>query len=460
MTSKPGTQGAAARLASARALVEVFDRRRNLGAALSMLDRDLGHGQDRAQVRRLCNRVLRDYPALNWRLEQLLKKALPRQARVVHFLLLSAIDELREDREPTAAIVHASVAAARLAGQHHLSGLVNAVLRNHQRQALQLDQSMPADPALQLGYPDWLLEALRRDWPQQWHQIAIAGNQPPPLWLRVNRRRSSVARLQQELAAAGCQGSVDSRFPDAIKLEHHARISSLPGFDQGHFSVQDAGAQMAARLLEPGDGQRVLDACAAPGGKAAHLLECAELDLTAVEMDPERAGLIAGTFERLGLSGNIVIGDAARPEQWWDGTPFDRILIDAPCSATGVLRRHPDIRWLRRAGDIDESIALQRRMLQALWPLLKPGGLLVYATCSILHGENRDQARTFLENNADAELQTAMVADQANAGTATAADDGIADLDWLGIEVQPGRQILPGNLDRDGFYYLCLRRMR
>lgn len=432
--------GAEARLVAARALAAVLDQRRNLGDALADLDGQLGDSRDRALVRRLCNRALRDYPALEWRLGQLLRKPLARRAREIHFLLLSALDQMIEAREPAHAIVHSSVAATRYAGQHHLSALVNAVLRSYQRRAQQLEAEMPADPALRLGYPAWLLDAIRRDWPDQWRQIAEAGNRKPPMWLRVNRRRSTPEKLRLKLAEGGIQAATSAHFPDAIRLDHPARVSSLPGFAEGEFSVQDAGAQSAAALLDLEDGQRVLDACAAPGGKAAHILECADVALTALEIDPARAERIGQTFQRLGLKGRVLIGDAAEPETWAGGQQFDRILIDAPCSSSGVLRRHPDIRWQRQPGDIAENARLQALILRALWPKLAPGGLLVYASCSILHAENRDQAREFAAGHADAQRHE------------TELEDAVA--------VDPGCQILPGSLDRDGFYYFRLRRLR
>ena len=432
--------GAEARLVAARALASVFDQRRNLSEALAGLDRQLPDSRDRALVRRLCNRVLRNYPALEWRLSQLLRKPLARKARDVHFLLISALDQLTEKREPARAIVHSSVAATRAAGHPHLGSLVNAVLRNHQRRCEELSGAMPDDPALRLGYPEWLLERLRRDWPDRWREIALAGNRTPPLWLRVNRRRSSPEELCRKLRAAGFEAETDTRFPDAVRLDQPARVSSLPGYADGQFSVQDAGAQAATSLMALEDGQRVLDACAAPGGKAAHILERAQVRLTALELNPERAARIGETFERLGLSGEVVVGDAARPQIWGAGQTFDRILVDAPCSATGVLRRHPDVRWQRQAGDIAASTALQGRILEALWPLLAPGGLLVYASCSILHAENRDQAREFIARHAEAQpLETRL-------------DEGVA--------TDPGCQILPGSLDRDGFYYMRMRRLR
>lgn len=432
--------GAEARLVAARALAGVLDERRNLGDALAGLDLQMPDGRDRALVRRLCNRVLRNFPALEWRLNQLLHKPLQRKAREIHFLLLMALDQLIEGREPAHAVVHASVAAARASGHHQLSGLVNAVLRNQQRRARELEAKLPDDPALRLGYPRWLLDAIRQDWPSQWQAIARAGNEKPPLWLRVNRRRTTAQALCEKLAESGIGACTSPHFPDAIRLDHPARVSELPGYVDGEFSIQDAGAQAAAGLLELARGQKVLDACAAPGGKAAHILEYADVALTALEIDSARAERIGENFERLGLKGRIVVGDATNPEAWAGNERFERILVDVPCSATGVLRRHPDIRWQREAGDIVANAALQGRILEALWPLLAPGGLLVYASCSILHAENRDQAREFTARHADAHpLETSL-------------DEGVA--------TNPGCQILPGSLDRDGFFYMRMRRLR
>lgn len=433
------TRGALARVHAARALFGVLDRGQNLTELLEGLDRKLAAARDRAQVRRRCNRVLRDWPALNWRVEQLLDKPLARKSRLVHFILASALDELIEGREPAPAVVHATVAATREAGMPHLAGLTNAVLRNFQRRATELAQAMPADAVLEWGYPGWMLDRIRADWPEDWQTVLEAGNQPPPVWLRANRRRTDTGTLQALFAENSIESRTEPGLPDALKLDHPAAISELPGFSEGLFSIQDAGAQAAADLLDLQPGQRVLDACAAPGGKAAHILERADVELVAVELDAQRTRRIADSMARVGVEGRIVIADAAQPSDWWDGRTFDRILIDAPCSATGVMRRHPDIRWLRRAADIEPLIALQDSLLRALWPLLEPGGLLVYSTCSILNAENRDRGQSFLETHTDARIR----------------DTGPP----AGRPMAPGHQILPGSMDRDGFYYLVLERL-
>jgi 16S rRNA (cytosine967-C5)-methyltransferase len=432
--------GARSRVTAARALRDVLDDGRSLTDALAGLDAALPDARDRALVRRLCHRVLRDRPALEWRADQLLRKPLARRARIVHYLLLAGIDQLVEGREPARAVVHASVEAVRAAGHAPLGKLVNAVLRSYQRRADELEGRLPDEPALRSGYPEWLLARIRADWPSDWQAIVRAGNAVPPVWLRANRRRTSPEALCERLAAADVPCELDAVAPDGVRLRQQVRIGALPGFDAGDCSVQDAGAQHAADLLDLADGQRVLDACAAPGGKAAHALERADIDLVAVDADSARAERVTAALRRLGLAARVEIADATAPGDWAGDARWDRILIDAPCSGTGVLRRHPDIRWLRRPADIDANVRVQRALLAALWPRLRPGGLLVYATCSILHAENREVVRDFVANHADAE-----VAPPALPGS---------------VAVDPGEQILPGSLDRDGFYYAVLRRLR
>lgn len=431
------TTGARPRLAAARALVEVLDRGRALTDTLDGLERQLDQARDRAQVRRLCNRVLRNWPALDARVRARLKKALPQRNRWIHFLIAVALDEIDEGREPAPAVVHAAVEAVRAGKAAPMAGLVNAVLRSE----LRAPSPKPDDASdvLRYGMPGWLAQRIRNDWPDDADAILAAGNEAPPTWLRVNRRRSTREDALAALTAAGIAASAGPDQADAIRLDHPVAIGELPGFAEGRLSVQDAGAQSAAELLELADGLRVLDACAAPGGKAAHILERGEVDLLAIDSDGERAARIESGWTRLGLSGRTIVGDASAPETWWDGRPFDRILVDAPCSATGVLRRHPDVRWLRRETDIERNAATQDAILAALWPLLKPGGLLVYVTCSILHTENRDRGRQFLDRHSDAEAVAFELPDSR--------------------PCEPGRQILPGSRGRDGFYYLVLRRL-
>ncbi len=435
-----GETGSAPRLAAGRALLQVLDRGRALDVALDEALLDFDSGRDRALTRRLSHAVLRDWPTVDHLLSRLIKRPPARRDRLVWFILAVGLVELREQREPAPAVVHAAVAAVSAAGLGRLKGLANAVLRGFQRQRLELEAGLTGDPVRAWGYPRWLIEQLQHDWPEHWQQILEAGNQAPPLCLRVNRRYWTPAQAQTELSAGGHKAVAWPELPDALILKQRAAVSRLPGFVDGGLSVQDGAAQLVVEYLELADGLNVLDACTAPGGKAAHILERADVELTAVDVDSRRLEQVSDNFCRLGLDGNVQIGDATDPGSWWDGRLFDRILIDAPCSATGVIRRHPDIRWLRKAGDIPALVELQARILDALWPLLAPGGILVYATCSVLAAENRDQGRSFLERHEDAEV--------------------IHHPHLPGMPCNPGHQILPGMLDMDGFYHLCLRRLQ
>ncbi len=315
---------------------------------------------------------------------------------------------------------------------------MNAVLRRWQRERTELLTALDAKPQTRHAHPAWLAKAIARDWPEQADAVMAADNVEPPLMLRANRRRSTREAFLEQLHAAGYAAEPHPWLADGIVLPHSADVTRMPGFAEGLFAVQDGAAQIAGDLAGVRDGLRALDACAAPGGKACHLLERAELALTAVESDAGRAKRIRQNLERLGLHAELVIGDAGRPDDWWDGRPFDRILIDAPCSATGVLRRRPDVRLHRRESDVQPLAAQQRRILDALWPLLAPGGRLVYVTCSLLKAENEAVVQAFLAERPEA---------RATAFTLPA-----------GHAAGVGWQILPGDGDLDGMYYAVLER--
>ena len=398
---------------------------------------------DRSLARRLANQVMRRWPALNQLLSGLLAKPPARRDRLVIFILAVALAELEEQREPARAVVHSAVESARLGGLTRLAGLVNAVLRRFQRERQARLAELAETPVLQYGYPAWLIERLQQDWPERWEAILEAGNQPPSLWLRVNRRHWTRDDAAEALRAAGHEVLIDEALPDGLALPQRAAVSALPGFAEGGLSVQDGAAQQVVDYLALENGQRVLDACAAPGGKSAHVLERAEVELTALDIDPERVAGIELGLARLGLAAGIQCADASEPGDWWDGQPFDRILIDAPCSATGVIRRHPDIRWLRRPADLDALTATQARLLDRLWPLLRPGGILVYATCSVLRDENDRQISAFLKRH---RLEHGQI-------------EFIEPPNAAGHEVGPGRQRLPGEAGLDGFYHCALRRL-
>ncbi len=431
--------GALPRQVAAQATMAVLDGGRALDAALVALLEPLNDPRDRALARRLSHGVLRDWPALDWLIGQLVEKPLKGHNRSLHFLLAVALHELRDGREPDHAVVHAAVAAARALRGQRLTGLVNGVLRTFGRRRDDLLAELPDTPVFRFGYPGWLLGRIEQDHGAEAPDILAAGNASPPLWLRVNRRRIPRDDYRARLAQDDIEAHSVDGFPDALLLIDRIAVSRLPGFEQGLVSIQDGAAQLVADDLDLAEGQRVLDACAAPGGKTAHILERADVELTALDIDGQRLSRVGKGLARLGLQARLVEGDAAQPERWWDGRRFDRILIDAPCSATGVIRRHPDIRWLRRAGDIERLVEIQRGILDALWPLLEPGGILVYATCSLLRAENDEQARAFLERHADARE--------------------IDNTDKPGRPAGPGRQILPGDHGCDGFFYLAARRL-
>jgi len=434
--SRQAERGAAG--ASVRALAARLNARVVAGGqSLAALDDAALAGipeRDRPLLMALLMATLRWHHRLDWQLGLLLERPLKREDVLLGSLLRVGLAQIQDMRIPDHAAVSATVSASRLLGIERASGLVNAVLRRFLREREALERRGQGEPVARFSHPAWLIEALERDWPERWREILDAGNALPPLWLRVNRRRIERASYLERLREAGKAATPDDIAADAVLLAEPCPIDDLPGFAEGLVSVQDVAAQRAADLLDLVPGCRVLDACAAPGGKTAHMLErCPGLgEVVAVDTDPGRLEPVAANLERLGLAATVVAGDAARPEGWWDGRRFDRILVDAPCSATGVIRRHPDIKLLRRAGDVGELAAGQRRMLEALWPLLEPGGRLVYATCSVLKAENQAVATAFAAARPD------------------------ADLPPLG---SPRHfQLLPGEANGDGFYYACLER--
>ncbi|MDR3213246.1 MAG: 16S rRNA (cytosine(967)-C(5))-methyltransferase RsmB [Azoarcus sp.] len=379
----------------------------------------------RGAIRDLAWNTLRDYGRGDVVLAHFLSKPLPIP---VHALLLVAIHRL--ERRPAQAytlVDQAVEAAARLAAG--LKGVVNAVLRNILRHGAAVPGWLAASPVSRYAYPAWWVERIRRQYSGDWEAILAAGNIHPPMSLRVNRRRATVEDYLAELAATGI--SARRLANDALLLEHPLPVSRLPGFSEGRVSVQDAGAQWAAPCLGARAGERVLDACAAPGGKSAHLLELADIALTALELDSGRAGRIRANLDRLGLEATIKVIDCCDLGAWWDGQPFDRILADVPCSASGVVRRHPDIKWLRRESDVAAFVAQQKSIINTLWQTLALGGTMLYVTCSVFEDENRLQIERFLACHPDAELS--------------------------GPSTHRIRAILP-TTDHDGFYYTCLRK--
>ena len=430
---KPDTRALAA-----KGLAEVALRGASLRDVMERNARRLADPRDRALLMALLSEGARWWLRFDAAVDGLLEKPLRHKDPAVHALLVLGLVQLEILQLSDYAAVAATVEATRTLGRPQLAGLVNAILRRWQRERDSLLARLDAKPQTRHAHPAWLAAALQRDWPQQSDAVMAADNREPPLMLRVNRQRSGRQALIDQLQGAGYAASAHPWLSDALVLPHSTDVTRMPGFEDGFFAVQDGAAQVAADLADLRDGLRVLDACAAPGGKACHLLERADIDLTALEFDAARAERIRQNLMRLRLNAKVVIGDAGAPKGWWKGQPFDRILIDAPCSATGVLRRRPDVRLHRRESDIAAMHAQQRRILAALWPLLAPGGRLVYITCSVLRAENEAIVGELLAAQPDA---------RATAFTLPA-----------GQAAGVGWQILPGDGDLDGMYYAVIEK--
>ena len=374
---------------------------RNLSHALSAIwarHPDLLVRQ-RSTIQDLSYGTLRYYGQLQALLTLLLDK--PPKDEALRCLLLVALYQLEYSKAAAHAVVDHAVRTAIAIKLGHAKGMVNAVLRNYLRRREALLQQILSDEMARYSHPSWWIEKLRQQYPHGWEAILNTNNQHPPMTLRVNQRAIGLEAYQQLLLAADIGAEIVGAA--ALHLAQPVSVERLPGFRDALVSVQDAGAQYAAPLLDARDGMRVLDACAAPGGKTMHLLELADIDLTALDNDPVRLERVAQNLRRLKLSASLLLGDAAQPQAWWDGRPFQRILADVPCSASGVVRRHPDIKWLRRASDIAQFAAQQAVMLDALWRCLESGGKLLYVTCSLFAEENQDQIAAFLERHHDAE---------------------------------------------------------
>ncbi len=382
--------------------------------------------QQRGALQDLCYGTLRFYGQLNAVLNALLTK--PLKDAPLRDLLLVALYQLQHSKAAGHAVVNHAVMAAKNINPA-AGGLVNGVLRNFLRQQTALLAQAATTESGRYSYPDWWIAAVKTHYPAQAAAIFEAGNQHPPMTLRVNQRQTNLDKYLNSLIFFSI--SAEQIGQNALRLTQALTVDKLPGFFDGEVSVQDAGAQYAAYFLAATDGMRVLDACAAPGGKTAHLLELANLDLLALDKDEARLARVAENLQRLKLKARLVCGDAATPADWWDGQHFQRILADVPCSASGVVRRHPDIKWLRRPSDIERFAQQQSQILQALWPLLAEGGRLLYATCSIFPRENQLVVAEFLAKHADA-VQLVL-----------------PDL--------PSGQLLP-DAQHDGFFYALLQK--
>lgn len=424
------------RALAANILVQVIRDGHSLSSVLEAELPELQEPGDRAFVQALAYGVLRWY----WRLDRLLGflTRKPIRDERIRLLALLGLFQLRYMRVKPHAAVGETVSAA--GASTWAKPLLNGVLRSFQRDHAALETRLEEHEASALAHPEWLAGKLAKDWPEDYLALMDRNNSPPPLTLRVNRQRQTREDYLATLAECGIVAKPSRWCASAVTLDQPVPVERIPGFAAGVVSVQDAAAQFAAGLLAPAPGHRVLDLCAAPGGKTAHILEtCPQLrELVAVDISAERLGRVRDNLDRIGLAATLIAGDALDPGAWWDGQPFDRILLDAPCSATGVIRRHPDIKVLRQASDLPELAAVQQRLLAAAWPMLAPGGQLLYATCSVIRAENEQNISRFLAGHHDArELPI--------------------EADW-GLPVGHGRQILTGVDDLDGFYYARLEK--
>ncbi|WP_371973380.1 16S rRNA (cytosine(967)-C(5))-methyltransferase RsmB [Lelliottia nimipressuralis] len=416
---------------AAQAIEKVVEQGQSLSNILPPLQQKVSD-KDKALLQELCFGVLRTLSQQEWLINKLMSRPMTGKQRTIHYLIMVGFYQLLHTRIPPHAALAETVEGAVAIKRPQLKGLINGVLRQFQRQQEELVAEFNQSEQRFL-HPEWLLKRLKKAYPQQWESIVDANNQRPPMWLRVNRIHHTRDEWLALLEHAEMSGFTHDAYPDAVRLASPAPVQALPGFDQGWVTVQDASAQGCITWLAPQNGERILDLCAAPGGKTTHILEAApQAKVLAVDVDEQRLSRVYDNLKRLGLTAEVKQGDGRTPSQWCGDEQFDRILLDAPCSATGVIRRHPDIKWLRRDRDINELAQLQSEILDAVWSHLKSGGTLVYATCSVLPEENAQQIAAFLKRTPDAALH------------------------MTGTDDVPGIQNLPGAEEGDGFFYAKL----
>ncbi len=425
----PGVQS---RVLAAKALDAVIHRGRSLKGELVTALAQLPDPRDRALLEAICFSALRQRARYDAALQSWLQKPLGEKDGDLRALLLVGFAQIDAMGLPAHAALSATVEAARVLGRPHQAGMVNALLRRAQR-----EEFPEADPAA--AWPAWLRKKINLEWGGHAAAIFEASAHAAPLWLRVNRGKGARDDYAMRLQRAGIASGIDENLPDALRVDLPVAVSALPGFAEGDASVQDGAAQQVADALTLAAGARVLDACAAPGGKAAHLLERdPSLRLLALDVDPRRLNRVRETLARIGAQAEFLAADAADTQAWWNGEPFDAVLLDAPCSATGIVRRQPDVLLHRRPEDLSSLVALQARLLDALWKVVKTGGVLLYATCSILKDENEHQVAGFVARTADALPETLDAR--------------------YGHAAGHGRQRLPGEQGMDGFFYALVRK--
>jgi 16S rRNA (cytosine967-C5)-methyltransferase len=429
------------RLIASQIIEQIIEEKITLSKALHNNESFNLADKDKALIQEISYGTFRWYIQLEHILNQLLEKRLKKKDSRLKYLMIIGLYQLAHMRIPTHAVVSETVETCKKIKMEWAKGLVNAILRRYIREADKLNPLLNDNETVQTSHPLWLIEQLKQDWPNEWRKVLDANNQRPPMYLRINQLHHDRACYLMKLKEAGIEGKATPYSNQGVLLEHAKNVDQLPGFSTGEVSVQELAAQLSVKLLDLKPGQNVLDACAAPGGKSSHILESqAKINsLTTVEKDPNRAKKLSETLKRLNINANIKISDINNLEDWWDKENFDRILLDAPCSATGVIRRHPDIKLLRTPEEVDKICVLQMKLLNTLWQTLKPGGLLLYVTCSILKQENSDLIKQFTTNNNDCTLKPIKA-------------------QW-GSDTGYGRQILTGQDNMDGFFYACLEKI-
>jgi len=448
MPSKTNETSLASRKAALNILLSVLRDDGHSLSSLSHLTENLD-ARDAAFARMLSFGVLRFYQQLQALIKPFIKKSLKAKDIDVQLVMLMAVYQIMYSRVPEFAVVDTAVKQIRKSKKKWAAGMVNAVLRSFLRQIENKDKQdllteFDSEEAI-YSHPQWIINKIKQDWPENWQAILQANNQQAPMTLRINKQKVStdefIAAVEKDFEISAQKVSA---VPSAIKLEQARDVQQLPGFDKGWVSVQDAGAQLAALILQPKAGDHILDACAAPGGKTAHMFEIqADIQVTALDISESRLQRVEENCQRLGFKPKLITADATEVDSWWDGNQFDKILLDVPCSAVGVIRRHPDIKHLRREEDIDTLVKLQREILHKNWALLKSGGYLLYATCSLFKAENEQQVTWFLQQNNNAELVNMP---------------DILSLPLKQNSTAPGIQLFPVSGDNDGFYYALLRK--
>ncbi|MGI0118545.1 16S rRNA (cytosine(967)-C(5))-methyltransferase RsmB [Zooshikella sp. RANM57] len=426
-----------ARTAAALVIKEVIVNKQSLASLLPRYSLRVAQAES-GLFQALCFGCCRHFYELHYTARHYLQKPLKPKDQDMMALIMLGILQLTHMRTPAHAAVSATVAGAKELKKPWANKLINGVLRSYQRQ--QSDASPNNNTEAVFNHPSWLLAMLKMQYPDQWQAIVAANNQHPPMTLRVNQRNIQRDEYLQTLQRNGIEAFATPHSPVGIQLNQPTDVALLPHFAEGFVSVQDEAPQLTPALLDLAPGQHALDACAAPGGKTCHMLEHEPklASMLALDCDSERLQRISENLTRLNLSAHCIAGDASKPEEWWNGQLFDRILLDAPCSATGVIRRHPDIKLLRQANDIENLAKLQQQILSALWALLKPGGKLLYATCSVMQQENSQQIAHFLQQTSNASLLNLEV-------------------DW-GVDTGYGRQLFPTDNSHDGFFYALLQK--